>query len=286
MFPIVFYVLGGVFILDIIYAIAMTIVLVRLRMAHADDLQKKYQTVKNILFAVSSMLILAIVAVGFVYFSAAPAASVSRYPISDPILPQPSPCDFRSGPCAPMLEPDKPVIYLYPTHEEPVSITLDYQGTLTDMYPSFDSGSTWNVTAFPDGHLIDAKDGKEYSYLFWEGKDSHDYDLSQGFVVKGSDTAAFLQAQLAAMGLTPKEYNEFIVYWLPKLEHNPYNLIHFAGSDYTDVARLTITPSPQSILRIFMIYHPLSQPISVQSQSFPKFQRNGFTVVEWGGTEL
>ena len=46
-------------------------------------------------------------------------------------------------------------------------------------------------------------------------------DFSRGFVVRGSDTAAFLREKLAYMGLTPREYNEFIVYWLPRMQNNP-----------------------------------------------------------------
>jgi hypothetical protein len=217
-------------------------------------------------------------------FSWSGSSLLNSYPIYGSFFPErpvmPAPCGGYG--CA---TPLKPVIYLYPTHKENVSVTLNYAGTLTDLYPSFDSGTTWSVTAYPDGHLIDEADGKQYSYLFWEGEDNHAYDLSTVFVVKGSDTASFLQAQLAAMGLTPKEYNEFIVYWLPKLQHNPYNLIHFAGTDYTNVAKLTITPTPNSILRVFMVYRPLQTPVSIPAQSFPPFERKGFTVIEWGGTE-
>ncbi len=191
-----------------------------------------------------------------------------------------------SGPsCPPPMMPAKPVIYLYPTHQESVSVTLDYAGTITDVYPSFDQGTTWSVVAYPGGRIIDDRDGQPYSYLFWEGQDHARYDLSTGFVVKGSDTAAFLQKKLAAMGLTPKEYNEFIVYWLPKLAHDPYNLIHFAGSEYTDTAKLVVDPAPDSILRVFMVYKPLAAPVAVEPQTFPPFVRKGFTVVEWGGTE-
>lgn len=67
---------------------------------------------------------------------------------------------------------------------------------------------------------------------------------------------------------------------------NKYNLIHFAGKEYTDYAKLTISPQPDSTLRVLMVFEPLQQPVSVRPQSFPKFQRNGFTAVEWGGTEL
>lgn len=188
----------------------------------------------------------------------------------------------RSGIC-----PDKPVIYLYPTKTQDVAVQLDYSGALRYTYPgyNYDIGG-WQVTAQPDGTLANKADGKEYSYLFWEGVDQTEYDLSSGFVVKGSDTQAFLQKTLSEIGLTPKEYNEMIVYWVPRMQNNPYNLIHFAGKQYTDTAKLTVTPTPDSVLRVFMVYKPLDKPTSVEPQTFPAFIRNGFTVVEWGGAEV
>jgi len=151
-------------------------------------------------------------------------------------------------------------------------------------YPAYNGG--WNVTAFPDGTLVNHADGKEYSYLYWEGHGGADYDLSKGFVVKGADTAAFLQEKLAYMGLTPREYNEFIVYWLPRMQNNAYNLITFQGAAYTDTARLTVTPKPDSVLRIFMAYKPLDKPVKIGEQALRPFERKGFAVVEWGGCEL
>jgi hypothetical protein len=118
----------------------------------------------------------------------------------------------------------KPVIYLYPTEITNISVKLDYNGSLTCTYPTYHE--LWQVTAYPDGTLINQEDGKEYSYLYWEGVDDIEYDFSKGFVVKGTDTAAFLQEKLAYLGLSPREYNEFIVYWLPQMQKNPYNLVH------------------------------------------------------------
>lgn len=181
----------------------------------------------------------------------------------------------------------KPVIYLYPQNKMPVSVTLKLQGDITDTYPTIDSHNSWNVTAYPDGLLTDSFDGREYSYLFWEGIFSKRMPLpNQGFVVAGKDTKDFLQAKLSEIGLTPKEYNEFIVYWLPKMQHNPYNHIYFAANDYTDRAVLDIVPKPDSMLRVFMMYKSLDGPIEVEKQSFAPFSRSGFTVVEWGGDEV
>ena len=45
--------------------------------------------------------------------------------------------------------------------------------------------------------------------------------MTEGFCVKGEDTAAFLEDALSKLGLNRKEANEFIVYWLPLMEQNP-----------------------------------------------------------------
>ncbi len=183
----------------------------------------------------------------------------------------------------------KPVIYLYPEQTQTVKVQLDYQGELIADYPTYDEQLKGReVIASPEGTLINKADGKEYSYLFREGKprETPNYDLSQGFLVKWSETRVFLQEKLAEIWLTPKEYNEFIVYRYPKMKDNPYNLIHFAQEEYTKTAPLTITPKEDSLLRVFMVYKALQEPIEVKAQTFSPFERKGFTVVERGGTEL
>lgn len=187
--------------------------------------------------------------------------------------------------CGPVEEEltAKPVIYLYPEEETSVTVTLGYDGVLTTTYPAYDGG--WSVTAAPDGTLHDAE-GQEYSYLFWEGSSDMEYDFSQGFCVPGADTAEFLRGALEKLGLIPREYNEFIVYWLPRMEGNPYNLIAFQSDDYTDHARLTVSPEPESILRVFMAWQALEAPAEIPPQTLPSFSRTGFTVVEWGGAQV
>src|SRR5699024_9739662 len=108
----------------------------------------------------------------------------------------------------------KPVVYLYPEEETQVTVKLEYAGELTCTYPAYNDG--WTVTASPDGTLTDGE-GQTYSYLYWEGKDNVEYDFSQGACVAGEDTAAFLEEALSQLGLTRREANESIVYWLPQL---------------------------------------------------------------------
>lgn len=178
----------------------------------------------------------------------------------------------------------KPVLYLYPDEQQEITVTLECDGGLTCTYPEYRNG--WTVTAHPDGTLIDTVDGREYSYLFWEGILHTEYDMSCGFVVAGEDTAEFLRDYFIQIGLTSEEYNEFIVYWLPQMQENPYNLITFQEEAYTDHAVLQVTPEPDSVLRIFMVYQALEEPIEIEEPKLPSFTRTGFTVVEWGGTEI
>ena len=111
---------------------------------------------------------------------------------------------------------EKPVIYLYPETPTEVSVKLTLDGELTCTYPAYGEG--WNnFTAHPDGTLV-GPDGKSYYCLYWEGKQNTEWDFSRGFCVKGEDTAAFLEWALAEQGLTPREANEFIIYWLPRME--------------------------------------------------------------------
>lgn len=186
--------------------------------------------------------------------------------------------------CPDYPEVAKPVIYLYPEEEMQVSVQLDFAGELTATYPAYQDG--WNVIAQPDGTLTDPETGREYYCLFWEGIPDEAYQMDKGFVIAGEDTAAFLEETLKQLGLTDKEANEFIIYWLPQMEGNPYNRISFLQEAYTDAAVLDISSAPDSVLRVFMAWMPLDAPVEVEPQEFAAFERTGFTVVEWGGTKL
>ena len=49
---------------------------------------------------------------------------------------------------------------------------------------------------------------------------------------------------------------------------------------------LIINPKPDTLIRVMMEYKPLLFKINVEEQQLEKASREGFTVVEWGGTEL
>lgn len=177
----------------------------------------------------------------------------------------------------------KPIIYLYPETVQDINVKVHFNGQLTHTYPKYPYKTGWNITAQPDGMLTDHASGKVFSYLFWEGQSSFKYNLDKGFVIKGEDAADFLDEKLAILGLNRREATDFVSYWLPELEKNPYNLIHFSTDEYIQNAPLEITPNPETLIRVFMVYQPLGAPIDLPTQDLQPTTRKGYTVVEWGG---
>ncbi len=182
----------------------------------------------------------------------------------------------------------KPVIYLYPEQTRNVTVRLDFQGKLGYTWPVYENGG-WAVTASPDGSLVNRGDGSTHRYLFWDGwPDNTGWDLSNGFVVRGQDSHAFLLEKLPLLGLDPVEYNDFLTYWVPQLSQNLWNLITFLPEEeYEKIAPLTVSPAPDTVIRIAMIWKPLEAPLILPEQLLPSPPvRKGFTLVEWGGIEL
>lgn len=178
----------------------------------------------------------------------------------------------------------KPVIYLYPEEDNtPVNVSFELtDAELTCTYPLYDDG--WSVIANKNG-LLTIND-KEYNYLYWEGTNHRGYSIEEGFCVKGSDTATFLEEILAELGLNRREANEFIVYWLPLMEVNEYNVISFDIKQYEEMYKLNVNPVPDTEIRVFMTWYGTDEEITIAPQIINTPTREGFTVVEWGGSKI
>jgi hypothetical protein len=181
------------------------------------------------------------------------------------------------------IQTEKPILYLYPEQKQEVTVEIEYKGRLTHTYPKYQEG--WKITAFPDGTLVD-KNNRSYYALFWEGVPFEPLSAPDGFLVKGSESISFLEEKLAVLGLTEREANEFILYWLPRLEVNEYNFIHFAQQEYLDLCELKLEPKPDTEIRIMMVWEAFEAPIEFEQQILPPTPiRKGFTLVEWGGSQ-
>ena len=182
-------------------------------------------------------------------------------------------------------EVKKPIIYIYPEEEMNVSIKLDNSSLITVSYPKYND--EWNVVANKDGNLKDIKTNKNYYGLYYEAKRDKVSIKKEGFVIEGKDTVEFLEEKLSILGLNERERNEFIIYWLPRLESNKYNYIRFETlEEINNYMPLTISPKPDSIIRVIMDFKALDSKIKVENQELKQVSRYGYSVVEWGGIEI
>lgn len=178
---------------------------------------------------------------------------------------------------------DKPLIYIYPKKKTNVKVKLGNEKILTCTYPKYTG--EWNVVAEPDGNLLDKKSNKNFYGLYWEGRSRGKLKIKEGFCVKGIDTSSFLEEKLNILGLNEREANEFIMYWLPRLEKNNYNLIRFKTmEEINEIMPLDIDPKPDTVIRIMMECIPLMKYREINEQKLIPITRTGYTVVEWGGT--
>lgn len=177
------------------------------------------------------------------------------------------------------VECGKPVVYLYPTKPTNVSVKVDAKITVSDP----DYGKGWNVTAHPDGTLYLAN-GQKYDSLFWEGTGKEYPAITSGFIVSRVNVEATLKDHLAKLGMNTKESADFMEFWMPKMPNTPYVRLTWFGTREMDrLAPLTVTPKPDSVIRIFLDFEGLQEKISLPTQRLTSIARKGFTVTEWGG---
>lgn len=179
-------------------------------------------------------------------------------------------------------EMGKPVIYLYPQETTQVSVNVVPTNGISVSEPAIGRG--WNVIANPSGQLFNLADSKSYPYLFWEGFAANFRTPTEGFVVAKADVKKLFEEKLAILGMNAKETADFEEYWLPKLSEKPYYFITFIPQvEFEKYAPLTVSPKPDSVIRVFFDYKGLDKKTSVVEQKLTRVTRSGFSVVEWGG---
>lgn len=175
----------------------------------------------------------------------------------------------------------KPILYLYPTKETNVTVTFDKSENLTTTYPKYINN--WSVKALPNGDLYD-KNGRYYYGLYWEENKNHEVSFNEGFYVTSDDALKFLEEKLEYIGLNQREANEFIMYWLPILEKNKKSLVYFElTNERNTYSNINISPKPDSILRIAIHVKKVNEKVNIKEQKLTKFNRYGFSAIEWGG---
>lgn len=191
--------------------------------------------------------------------------------------------EFMSNEIVPPVECGKPVIYLYPESTMDMSVWVSPRGGFSYTEPEYGDG--WDVTAYPDGRIVNRVDGLEYPYLFWEGRGGLYSPVETYWVVEQSGVEVFLNETLAKMNFNQSEIADFVEFWLPRMQETAYYKIGFHGTNVMNqLAPLSLSVTPDNIFRILMDYEGLDiwQP-SNPPVRLPRANRSGFEVMEWGG---
>jgi hypothetical protein len=196
----------------------------------------------------------------------------------------------------------KPAIYLYPQTDTSVSVKLDIDGEITKTIPPYNNG--WHVLAKADGTITDesqGEQGKHYDYLFWEAKPKKLELPDKGWIVARKDLEEWFNEYLPKLGLNKKEKEQFMEYWLERLQgKNYYELKLLDRAFLEEHAKLTITPSPDTLIRVIFCFTPLDEYKpdeykpdghktdadgykALEPPLIETPERKGFVSLEWGG---
>mmetsp|Transcript_22450 Transcript_22450/g.48675 ORF Transcript_22450/g.48675 Transcript_22450/m.48675 type:complete len:171 (-) Transcript_22450:29-541(-) len=168
---------------------------------------------------------------------------------------------------------------------------------MDDVHTQF----SWNVGVNPretcGDHLLiiehqQSNNGvwRKYSYLFWD-MSGFSICMSNASCVKSAELAnGLVQDALVAQGLSTDEATEMATHWLPAMTKRKVVLIKFLEREQLDhSAKLTVSPVPNAIHRVFMLFRPTDtrhscdRPLVISPAL--SISRMGCTVVEWGGME-
>ena len=194
----------------------------------------------------------------------------------------------ETGNSKPNIRILKPIIYLYPERKTDISLKLNFNGKLQTTFPNYDK--SWKVEAYPDGKIFDKKSNRFYNSLFWDGElnfEQNHYVYENGFIVSRDNLTNFLIEKLEQIGLNNNETNDFVQFWLPILEKNEFNFVHFLVNEkYDAISKNEILPKPDTSILVFMEFYKTSSFQKIVPQNLIKTNRKGFTIVEWGGSDV
>jgi len=188
----------------------------------------------------------------------------------------------------------KPIIYAYNKTPFHFSLKFDTKSENIFTYPKYEDN--WTMTTTQNG-MLKSNNNKEYPYLFWEGnlndltfKD--DNNALKGNPVKKENVVNFLEKSLLNLGLNAIEQTDFITFWAPRMiQHDEVYVQFLIDEDYDVISTMEITPKPDNLRRIYLIFTaieniPTNIELQQQNFDFAPLDRSGFTIIEWGGSEI
>nr|WP_321358237.1 PKD domain-containing protein [uncultured Draconibacterium sp.] len=173
----------------------------------------------------------------------------------------------------------KPNIYIYPAEELDMCLTISFPlgGEITQSIPEY--GNQWCVTVGTNGKIND-----EYDFLFYESRQPNIFQHEKGWCVEQSELTVFFQTNLEAYNFSAGEIADFLEYWIPLLNESEYYLIYPQTNEIIEqVIEFDFSVKPENINRLFYGFKGTDEFVEPEEPEIVLFERNGFTVMEWGG---
>jgi hypothetical protein len=173
----------------------------------------------------------------------------------------------------------KPNIYIYPEEQIQLTVKIEFPmgGKIVTSIPEYGTG--WNVLVDTNG-LID----KTYSYLFYESTQPDIWQKQYGWITKNADLESFFRINMADYGFNGNEIEDFIDYWIPRLNDYTFYLIYPQTEKLiNDVINLDFSQQPDNLLRLFYVIKGQDQlQDKLIKPTIESFKREGYFVTEWG----
>ena len=150
-----------------------------------------------------------------------------------------------------------------------------------------------------DWHLIVSDDGSQDAtpdiLQRFLGRYPDRMTLLPPHAATGSSKENFLYLTEEAAGYDYYMYCDQDDVWLPEKIGLTLDKMKETEAGQADVPCLVHTDlevtdaegnAADSVLRVLMVWKPVDEHTDIEPQTFSGFERNGFTVVEWGGAEV
>jgi hypothetical protein len=173
----------------------------------------------------------------------------------------------------------KPNIYIYPNEQSDLSVKLSFPkgGWVVASEPEYGTG--WNFNVDTAGLI-----NNTYSFLFYESTQPDVWQINFGWILQTDSLELFFRQNMAEYGFKGSEIDDFIEYWIPRLDDYLFYLIYpQTKSIIDDVIQLDFSKQPENILRLFYVIkgqNQLQDKLTVPT--IESFKREGYFVTEWG----
>jgi hypothetical protein len=180
---------------------------------------------------------------------------------------------------------NSPFIY-FDVADGDYSVTLDSEwDKYQSVAPAFTSAAAWDVDVRDSVATVA---GAQYSHLFYELA-MHKIDLTRNgknFNTK-EELVTYLKESdfFAQLGMTDVEKSNSLEYLLPKLPDAPYYYLTILEGEAIDaLSTITISPTPEQLLRTYYAVYPTTSPVKVDADlQFSQTPiKHGSVVKEYG----